>query len=328
MAKVDIKRILLIRTDRFGEFILNTPLIRAIKEKFPSSYLGIMVNPMVKGIVKGSPYIDEIMIYDKKAMQGFFKSLKFVSEIRKKKFDLAVILNPKKKFNIIAFLAGIPIRLGYNRKWGFLLTHKIKDRKFLGQKHEVEYNLDLVRRIGIDTQDKSLFISVDKEDERFIDSLLKGLGIINTDLLIALHPWTSDPVKQWPVENFLQLARRLSRELPCKVIIIGGKDEISQSVKFCQEKPDIINLTGKLTLGQSAALLKKCRLLISNDSGPVHLACAVGTQVIALFRNDIPAKSARRWGPWGEGHIVIEKPNLSDIKVEEVLEKIRSKLKI
>jgi ADP-heptose:LPS heptosyltransferase len=323
---VDIKRILLIRTDRFGEFILNTPVIRAIKEKFPSSYLGIMVNPMVKGIVEGSPYIDEILIYDEKAMQGFFKSLKFVSEIRKKKFDLVVILNPKKKFNIITFLAGIPIRLGYNRKWGFLLTHKIEDRKSSGQKHEVEYNLDLVRRIRIDTQDKSLFISVDKEDEQFIDSLLNGLGIINTDLLVTLHPWTSDPVKQWPVENFLQLASRLSRELPYKVIIIGGKDQISQSVKFCQENPDIINLTAKLTLGQSAALLKKCRLLISNDSGPVHLACAVGTLVIALFRNDIPAKSAKRWGPWGEGHIVIEKSNLADITVDEVLVKIKEML--
>ncbi len=285
-----------------------------------------MVNPMVKGIVEGSPYIDEILIYDEKAMQGFFKSLKFVSEIRKKKFDLVVILNPKKKFNIITFLAGIPIRLGYNRKWGFLLTHKIEDRKSSGQKHEVEYNLDLVRRIRIDTQDKSLFISVDKEDEQFIDSLLNGLGIINTDLLVTLHPWTSDPVKQWPVENFLQLASRLSRELPYKVIIIGGKDQISQSVKFCQENPDIINLTAKLTLGQSAALLKKCRLLISNDSGPVHLACAVGTLVIALFRNDIPAKSAKRWGPWGEGHIVIEKSNLADITVDEVLVKIKEML--
>jgi heptosyltransferase-2 len=325
---MDIKRILLIRTDRFGEFILNTPIIRAIKEKLPLGYLCIMVNPSVREIAEGNPYINEIMIYDEKRMHGFFKSLKLIFEIKKKKFDLVIILNPKKKFNVITFLTGIPVRLGYNRKWGFLLTHKIEDRKSSGQKHEVEYNLDLVRRIGIDTQDKSLFISVDKEDEQFIDSLLKDLGIINTDLLIALHPWTSDPVKQWSIEDFSRLAQRLSKELSCKVIIIGGKEEIDKSINFCQGNPDLINLTGKLTLRLSAALLNKCRLLISNDSGPVHLACAVGTPVIALFRSDIAGKSARRWGPWGEEHIVIEKPNLSDIEVEEVLEKVRSKLKI
>lgn len=315
-------RILLIRTDRFGEFILNTPVIRAIKEKFPFSYLCVMVNPAAKEIIEGSSYINEIMIYDERVMRGFFKNFKLITEIRNRRFDLAIILNPKKKFNIITFLADIPIRLGYNRKWGFLLTHKIKDRKFLGQRHEVNYNLDLVRILGIDTEDKRPFVAIDRGDEESIEFLLKEINIVSSDLLIALHPWTSDPAKQWPIKNFSRLAQRLSEEFSCRVTIIGGKDEMNQAKEFFGDKPYLIDLTGKLTLRQSAALLKKCRFLISNDSGPVHLACAVGTPVIALFRNDIPAKSARRWGPWGEGHIVIEKNNLADITVDEVLSKI------
>lgn len=322
----DIERIFIVRTDRFGEFILNIPAIRAVRKKYPASHIAVLVNPTVKEIIEGTPFINEVIIYDGANKKGFLNKLRFIFRIKKSKFDLAIILNPGKEFNIMTFFAGIPIRLGYNRKWGFLLTHKIEDRKSLGQKHEVEYNLDLVRRIGIDTQDKSLFISVDKQDERFIDSLLKELGIINTDLLIALHPWTSDSLKQWPVENFSQLAKRLLKEFSCKVIIIGGKEEIGRNTDFSQENPELINLTGELTLRQSAVLLKKCRLLVSNDSGPVHLACAVGTPVIALFRNDIPAKSARRWGPWGEGHTVIEKNNLGDISVDEVLAKIQEAL--
>lgn len=323
MQLESINKILIIRTDRFGEFILNTPVIKAIRQRFPAAYICIVVSPKVQEIVEGNPDINDIMIYDEKAMSGILKSFKLICEIRKRKFDLVVILNPKKKFNIITFLAGIPVRLGYNRKWGFLLTHKIEDKKFLGQKHEVEYNLDLVRRIGIDTEDKSLFIPISKEDEKSVDFLLKEYGILKPDSLIALHPWTSDPIKQWPTENFFQLAKRITKEFFSKVIIIGGKEEASQSNKFCEGNKELINLTGKLTLRQLAAFLKQCRCLVSGDSGPIHMASAVGTPVVAIFRNDIPAKSAKRWGPWGENHIVIEKNDLKKITVDEVLDKIK-----
>ncbi len=324
--RISIKRILLIRTDRFGEFILNIPVIRAVRENYPLAYLCIMVNPLVKEIVEGNPDIDEVMVYDNKVAKGLSRAFRLISEIKKRNFDLAIMLNPQKKFNLITFFAGIPVRLGYNRKCGFLLTHKIEDRKSLGEKHEIEYNLDLLREIGIDTKDRSLFIPVKEDDHRFVDSLLKEYGILNTDLLIVLHPWTSDPVKQWPVKHFSQLAREILSKITCRVIIIGGKDEAAKSEEFCQDKAGLINLTGKLTLRQLAAFFKKCHLLVSNDSGPVHMAAAAGIPVIALFRNDLPAKSALRWGPWGRGHTVIEKNNLSDISVDEVFQKIRERV--
>jgi ADP-heptose:LPS heptosyltransferase len=324
---VFIKRILLIRTDRFGEFILNIPVIKAIRQKFPLAYICVMVNPKVQELVEGNPDINEVLIYEEESMSSFFKIFGLAGEIKKKKFDLAVILNPKKDFNILTFLAGIPMRLGYNRKWGFLLTHKIDDKKYLGQKHEVEYNLDLVRRIGIDTLDKSLFIPISPDDERGVHLLLRDYDIFETTALVALHPWTSDPIKQWPIENFSQLAERLLNLSLHKVIVIGGKDEIGQSENFCKDKPSLINFTGKFSLRQLAAFLKKCSCLVSNDSGPIHMSSAVGTPVVAIFRNDMPAKSAKRWGPWGAEHVVIEKPNLKEITVIEVFEKIRGVLK-
>lgn len=324
--KAHIKRILIIRTDRFGEFILNLPAIKAVRQNFPSAHVCIMVNKMVKEIIDGNPDIDEVIIYDEKDTKGCLRTFRLMMEIKKRNFDLAIMLNPLKKFNFVTFFAGIPIRLGYNRKCGFLLTHRIEDRKFLGEKHEIEYNLNLLRSIGIDSDDTSLFIPIKEDDRRFIDSLLKDLSIINSDLLIALHPWTSDPVKQWPVKHFSQLAQRLLSEIPCRVIIIGGKDEMEKSEKFCKGKVDFINLTGKLTLRQLAAFLKKCNLLVSNDSGPVHMAAAVGIPVIAIFRNDLPDKNAIRWGPWGKGHIVIEKNNLGDISVDEVFQKIKERV--
>ena len=323
--KKNIRNILIFRNDRFGEFLLNIPALRVLKETFTEANLIVVINPYIRDLAECIPFIDEIVEWGQEK-HSLFEKFRFINLLKTKNTDIAIMLNPSKEFNIFTYLAGIPIRVGYARKWEFLLTHKIEDKKYLGQKHEVEYNLDLIRKIGIDSQDKSLLIPINNEDKNFVESLLKEYSIVKLDLLIALHPWTSDPVKQWPVENFSQLAVRLSREFNHKVIIIGGKDEVEQSQKFCKDSPNLVNLTGKLTLRQSAALFKKCRLLVSNDSGPVHLASAVGTPVIALFRNDIPAKSARRWGPWGEGHIVIEKSNLADIAVDEVLVKIQEAL--
>ncbi|MDD4910321.1 MAG: glycosyltransferase family 9 protein [Candidatus Omnitrophica bacterium] len=315
-----MNRILIIRTDRFGEFILNLPVIRALRQRYPSSYISVMVSPVVKELIALSRDIDDIMLYDERSMGGLLSGLRLSGQIRKERFDAAIILNPRKIFNIAVFLAGIPVRVGYDRKWGFLLTHKIKDRKHLGEKHEVEYNLDLLAAIGIEPSDKSPRIDTDKNDEEYIKSLLADSGISDRDMLIALHPWTSDPVKQWPVENFAYLAGVLPDILRCRVLVIGGKEEAEATEIFCQGPGQPVNLAGKLSLRQLAALLKTCKLLISNDSGPVHMAAAVGTPVVAVFRNDIQGKSARRWGPWGVKHAVIESGSLSSISPQSVID--------
>ncbi|MCM8758106.1 MAG: glycosyltransferase family 9 protein, partial [Candidatus Omnitrophica bacterium] len=178
-------------------------------------------------------------------------------------------------------------------------------------------NLELVSLVGAKTEDKSLSLNMTEDFTIF--------QIKDTSNLVAVHPWTSDPIKQWPIENFVKLIKKISANNNLNVIIIGGKEEEDKSKQYFSnlKAKNIINLTGKTTLKELAALLKKCRLLISGDSGPVHLASCLGTPVIAIFRNDIPAKSSKRWGPWGENHIVIEKSNLSDITVEEVFDKIK-----
>ena len=159
-----------------------------------------------------------------------------------------------------------------------------------------------------------------------IMNLYKENNITERDTLVAIHPWTSDPIKQWPRDYFLELALRLKELAGLKVIIIGGKEEADKSGNLYSAQSGLINLAGSTTLKQLAALLSRCKLLISGDSGPVHLASGVGGRVLALFRNDIQGKTAKRWGPWGEGHYVIEKNNLSDITVDEVFNKAKEML--
>ncbi len=304
--------------------MLNIPAFRALKETFINARLIAMIDPYVRELAQSLPFIDEIIEWGMGKHSLSAKS-RLARLLGSKNIDMVVILNPSRDFNIITSLSGIPIRVGYNRKWGFLLTHKIKDEKHLGYKHEIEHNLELVSLVGAKTQDKTLVIAV---DDNISKDLLNSNDIKEHDNPVALHPWTSDPIKQWPLEYFRALAQRLSRELNLKVIIIGGKDESEKDIYFRNNSVDnLINLAGKTTLKELAGILKKCKMLISGDSGPVHLACAVNTRVLAIFRSDIPGKCAKRWGPWGEGHTIIEKNKLSDISVDMVFEKVKEMLR-
>jgi ADP-heptose:LPS heptosyltransferase len=309
----DKKNILVIRNDRFGEFLLIIPAIRAVKESFPGSKIILAAGPDLLELAKKVSYADDVILWEG-GKRSIFDTIIFSRILRKKSIDMAVVMNPSKYSNLAIFMAGIPERIGYNHKWDFLLTKRIEDLKHLGQKHEVEYNLDLVRTIGADTKDKSISIDIGKTDFH-----LAG----GSKEFIVIHPWTSDPIKQWPPERFRELALRLAKELNTDIVIIGGKDELKKSAGYDNLNGRIFNLTGKTTLPQLASLLKASKLLISGDSGPVHLACSVGASVIAIFRNDIPGKGSKRWGPWGKNNIVIEKKNLSDITIEEVMEKVR-----
>jgi heptosyltransferase-2 len=312
-----IKKILAVRNDRFGEFLLNIPAFRALKKSYAGAKLTLLVNPYVQELARCIDFVDEVITWEN-TRHKFSQIYRFSRELKAKDFDLCVIFNPSKELNIISFLAGIPIRIGYNRKWAFLLTKKRKDKKYLGQRHEIEYNLELLSLIGIQSEDKALSLKIE-------DGIIEGLfDIEDHGDLLALHPWTSDAVKQWPIENFRKLTQSLIKEFNKKVIIIGGKEELDKSAEYFSDLgTGAINITGKTTLTQLAAVLKECKLLISGDSGPIHLASCLGTPVIAIFRSDIPAKSVKRWGPQGKGHSIIEKPNLCDITVDEVLDKVR-----
>ncbi len=309
---MNFKNILVIRNDRFGEFLLNIPAIRALKESYPQAKLTLAVNPLVKELAQAVECVDAVVVWDE--VKG---------NLRKYKFDLCVVLNPTKEAHIACFFAGIPVRVGYDRKCGILLTHKLKDTKHLGNRHEVDCNLELVGLVGAKikvtvTKGATVTLITVPRNDKY--EFLAGA--------IAIHPFTSDPVKQWPVERFKELTRRITQELKVKVVFVGRVEDRGQSpsgtVPLVIDAGDgIVSMINKTSLVELAALLKRCSLLISGDSGPVHLAAAVGTPVIALFRNDLPGKTARRWGPRGDEHLVIERSNLLDISVEEVLEKVK-----
>ena len=301
------KRILIVRTDRIGDVLLSTPVIKAMREAYPQAYIAMMVSPYTKEIVEGNPYLDEVIIYDKDGKhKRWGRCVKFARNLKKKKFDLSLILHPTNRAHLITYFAGIPRRIGYDRKFAFFLTDRIKHTKQLGEKHESEYSLDLVKYLGIEPQDTSIFLPLKPESEGWIGELFAQGKIMAGDKLLAIHPGASCPSKIWPNERFAQVADSLIEKYDFKVLVIAGPKDmtLAQNVIKNMRHP-ALNLAGKTSLSQLASILKRCRLFISNDSGPVHVACAVGTPVISIFGRSQKGLNPKRWGPVGDGNKII-----------------------
>lgn len=297
----EYKRILVVRTDRIGDVLLSTPVIKVLRDNYPHAFIAMMVSPHCKEIVEGNPYLDEVVLYDKDAKEkGWFSSIKFARKLSKSKFDIAIILHPTNRVHLISYIAGIPKRVGYDRKMGFLLTDKFSHTKQLGQKHELEYNLDLLENLGLRIDDKGLFMPIRPASEEWAKDFLKSQGIKNTDRLLLVNPAASCPSKIWPSDRFAEAADRLAQRYGLKVIVVcGPKDVFIAEKVIVQMKAPACSLAGKVSLSQLASLLKRSALFISNDSGPVHIASALGVAVISIFGRKQNGLSPKRWGPLG-----------------------------
>lgn len=299
--KSNSKRILIVRTDRIGDVLLSTPVIKAMRDEYPDACIAMMVSPYSKEIVEGNPYLDEVIVYDKEAKhKSWASSMEFAKYLKTKKFDLALVLHPNNRVHLITYFAGIKRRVGYNRKLGFLLTDRIKHTKQLGEKHELEYNLDLVRYLGIIPKEQSLFMPIKKESEDWAEVVLRQEGISASDKILAIHPGASCPSKIWPQLRFAQVADKLADLHGFKIIIVSGPKDIRMAEDVLSNmRHAAFNLAGKTSVSQLASVLRRCNLFISNDSGPVHVASALGTPVISLFGRAQRGLSPVRWGPIG-----------------------------
>lgn len=302
-------RILIARTDRIGDVILSTPAIKAVRDAYPDAYIAFCVSPEALEIVDKNPYLNEVIVYDKKKKyRNLFGMIRFILKIRRKRFDTALILHPTNRMNLACFFAGIPRRVGFDRKMGFLLTDKIPHTKQEGKKHEMEYTLDVVRKIGIEPVDKKLYMSLHKGVEEEVKKVFEENGIERIGNIVAIHPGASCPSKRWPEEFFAETIEKLVKKYGARVIIVGSSsDEKTGRAIMDYLTVKAVDLTGKTSLSILAGILSKSRLFISNDSGPVHIAVSVGTPVIDIFGRNDPGLSPRRWGPLGPSDIVFHK---------------------
>ncbi|MGH7197415.1 MAG: lipopolysaccharide heptosyltransferase II [Candidatus Omnitrophota bacterium] len=304
--------VLVVRLDRIGDVVLSLRAVRAIRDRFPNARISMMVRPYTRELVEGHPLIDEVIpyYYEKKGRHSsFLGNLRFIREIARRRFDVAFILHPGHRAHLVPFCANIPYRVGFaSHASSFFLTKQVPDRRREGAKHESEYTLDIVRAFGIEpSPEKKAELPVFPEDARRITELVSSAGWGEEDRIVAIHPGASCPSKRWPAGRFEAVGKKILEETPWRVAIVGGNEEASSARDLARRPDGALDLSGRLSLRELAAFLSRCAALVSNDSGPVHIASAVGTPTVTIFGRNQSGLSPVRWKALGAGHHHIQK---------------------
>jgi len=290
-----------------GDTILTYPTVQKLKSLFPHSHLAILVSSHLVDLWETFPYVDEIIHFQKKGGFGSFRDdLILSSSLKKKGFDLAIILPRSIRSAFQVYLARIPIRIGYQDEGRSLfLTHGIPRTEEIIHAHRVHYYQKLTDSLGQTERSPSPRIFLREGDRKWAEETLRDLDLLDGRPLIGMNPGaTYGLAKCWYPERFGELGKRLFNKWKATVLFFGKEEERPIVKEILQHlKEGGIDLTGKTHLLQLAALLERCQLLVTNDTGTMHVATAVSTPVVALFGSTDPSTT----GPWGDGHVVIRK---------------------
>lgn len=291
-----------------GDALLTTPALASLRRSFPQAYIVLLIRPELNGLFIANPHIDEVIPYRKEGYhQGLLGMWRLAQELKRHQFDLAFLLQNAFEAAWIAFLAEIPHRWGYAVQGrGLLLTARVHPDQKIRHSHQVDYYLGLVQALGLEFAERRLVLEIPREAEEAAERLLQAEGLDTGDALVGLNPGSSyGPAKRWMPEGFATLANQLARDGHRRVVIFGSRRDISGAAQVASLiQVGAVNLAGRTSLEVLAALLKRCRALVTNDTGAMHVAAAMGTPVVALFGPTDPQTT----GPLGEGHQIIYHP--------------------
>ncbi len=303
-----INKIMIIRADRIGDLILSTPSFAALRKRFPNAYISLIVRSYTKDLVFDNPMIDEVIAFD--SDMPLLRKLRFLLSWRKEQYDLAVVLHSTIWWCLLAYLSSAPYRIVYEeRGGGFLLTYPILPKQDNEVLHELDNTLDIVRIVGADVNDKHPYVCVTKQGESFAEAFFRDNGIGKFDKIVAMHPGARQEYIRWRKEGFAALADMIIEKYSFKILFIGGESErdlVKDIYRLIKEKNYTVPAID-IELTELVSLIKRCVLFVGNSTGPMHIAAALQVPVIAIFGSVHPQDSYKKWGPWGEGHVVVSK---------------------
>jgi len=278
------KKILVFNVNWLGDVIFTSPIFKALKEWEPSCHVTCMAVPRVRDILSCIPGIDDVIVYDERGIhKSILGKIRLVRRLSRCRFDMVFLLHRSWTRALLVFLAGIPQRIGYDLKnRGWLLTHRIEP--LTATAHRGDHYLQVLEGYGIPVNDRRCRLEVDDSSQRDVHELLQKHGIQQKEPFVVLHVAGNWDLKRWPHNNFATLAQTLADHFHLKVVIPGTSRDIplAQEIKRLSNKP-IVVLAGQTNLKQLVSLMQRARLLISADSGPMHIASCVGTPLVALF---------------------------------------------
>ncbi len=297
----DVRRLLIIKPSSLGDVVHALPTLAALRRQFPSTRLTWLVKREWADVLEGNPDLDDVLALDL-SVKGWPTAMRAV---RSGRFDLVVDLQGLLRSAMLGWLSGSPARVGFaNGREGspWLYTHRVPVPDM--SMHAVDRYLLIARFLGAGPEKprpSAFHLPQESAAEARVEALLAAAGVQAGTMLAALNPSARWTTKQWPIESFAAVGDWLQRQ-GVRVVVIGGREErpAGEAVMRAMHGAPI-DLAGKTTLKELIALLRRVRVFITNDSGPMHLAAAVGTPVIALFGPTDPART----GPYGDGHTIL-----------------------
>lgn len=323
-------RILVLRPDHIGDLLFATPALHALRLALPQAHLTCMVGPWGQAVLEHNPNLDELILCDfpgfsrkpkGPALAPYRELRRWAERLKAECFDLALVLRFDHWWGaLLSYLAGVPHRVGYDlAECKPFLTRAVP---YVSQRHEVLQNLTLVHEAlesaGVvatsvtSSRESTLQVVaarpleyvITAEDEEYTAQYLRAHGVQAGQTLVAIHPGAGAPVKLWRAEGWAEVADAIACRWRARVVLTGGRDELALAWSvYARSQCEPIVVAGRTSLGQLAALFRRCRLVLGPDCGPLHLAVAVGTPTVHLYG----PVDRQKFGPWGpaDKHLVI-----------------------
>jgi 3-deoxy-D-manno-octulosonic-acid transferase/heptosyltransferase-1 len=342
----DSVNILIVKLSAIGDVIHTLPSLAALRGLYPDAHITWLVEEAAADVVKNHPYLDEVIVLRRKSWVKYFKTGQlsrplgeinlFFKQLRQRPYDLVIDFHGLLKSSVIVYFSHGKRKLGYDSLQelsGLFVNEKIPEDM---NKHAVDRYLDFPRYLGANVESAEFILPINEKAEANTQLLLNQYGL-DDKKFIAINPIAYWETKLWDENNFARLADLIKENLKMDVVFTGSEKSTIEGITS-KMKTKGINLGGQTTLLELACIYKKARLVITTDSGPMHLAAAVGTTVVALFGPTDPART----GPYGKSHTIVRaglscspcflkkcptKQCMKEILPEQVLTVVENKLR-
>ena len=300
----EVKQILVVRFSSLGDVVLTTPVLGALKAKFPRCRIFFLTKAQYADLVRDDPRISHLIeFYPERQHKGLTGFMNLISQLRRYEFDLLIDLHANLRSFLVRRLVKSKTKLKYDKRWlfRFLMVHL----KFLKTEdvHTVESYLEALRKIPVEVDDKNPTVFLGQDDVKFAEHFLLERNVEKDDIVVGVHPGARWKTKRWDEARFAQACRTLIDRFKCKVLLFGdsGEERLVEDIEKELPKAKALKAVG-LSLGALMALIQRCACLVTNDSGPMHIASALSVPVVAIFG---PTHPRLGFAPLGSRSVVL-----------------------
>ena len=295
-----VHRILVIKLRAVGDVLLSTIVTKNLRLAYPLAQIHYLTERPSLDVLKGNPFVDDVLVYDRETMSG----PALIRAVRHGRYDVVIDLFGNPRTALLTRLSGARQRVGFRFR-GRTYAYNIVVEPRGNMVHNTEFNLDALGALGVAIQDRSIYFSFDDGDARYVESFLPP-GFARGSFVVCINSGGGWYTKRWGLERFAALADTLVEEYGARIVLPWGPGQLPEAEEIRKAMTRDAFIPPATTLCQLGALLKRCSIVVSNDSGPMHIAAAVGTPVLGIYGPTDPLLQ----GPYGDNHVVVRNEGL------------------